>query len=274
MGRAKRRSDLPQRSCALRPGRAFGMEQTTKEPQDRRAEDSHHSARIGATTFLGIVGLVITAAQVWMVHTKDDFDKKSKEFDVIVSLFQKCASDAPGDQAFANRFIGVQPTNSLANYDNYFANDANFKQALAACSSLISNNAASSQPSPAALVKAPDTLPESASTGVSEETSSAHGPDTPSAPPNDGARYWIFLGTYADGTWKTKYLNIPDRFNPATFNPATDSNRGNYKVLAAKTLNVRYGSFSPVGEFPPPTKVLQPGQSVILRSTAQWFISG
>jgi hypothetical protein len=237
------------------------------------SSDAKYST-LSATTILAIVGLIFTAAQVWMVYAKNDFDKKSKEFDVIVDLFKRCVSTDAADQTFANRFIGVQANTSIATYNNYFANDATFKQAMAECSSLISNNAASAEPAAAALVTPPEALPDSASTGVSQGSPQASGPGTPSAPPNDGARFWIYLGTYSGGVWKTKYLDIPDNFDPSTFNPKTDKNKGKYTVQAAKPLNLRYGSFSSTGDFPPPTATLKPGRSVTVRSTAQWFDSG
>jgi len=244
------------------------------ESKDEKASSDAKNGKLSATTVLAIVGLVFTAAQVWMVYAKDDFDKKSKEFDVIVDLFKRCVSTDPIDQTFANRFIGIQANTSIATYNNYFANDTTFKQAMAECSSLISNNAASTEPAAATLVPLPDPLPDSAYTGGSQGLSRSSVPGTPSAPPNDGARFWIYLGTYSGGVWKTKYLDIPDDFDLSNFNPETDKNKGKYRVQAAKPLNVRYGSFSSAGDFPPPTNTLKPGRSVTVRSTAQWFDSG
>jgi hypothetical protein len=239
------------------------------------------------SAFLGIVGLIFTAAQVGLAFLKDDFDRRSKKFDVIVEIFQKCASNAPADQAFATRFLGVQAKSSLASYDSYFAKDKEFNLALQQCESLLSNDAAtqspdaqqgavaSTQPSSPLIVSPPEDLPASAASGASSGQSNTTGPDTPSAPPNDGPRFWVYLGTYTNGAWATRYLDVPSSFDPNKFSPEEDPRKGNYKVRAGQPLNLRYGSFSPVGEFPPLIKKpLQPGQAVKVRSMVQWFISG
>jgi hypothetical protein len=256
-----------------------------QEPQQRPAKKAHWFSKESA--FLGIVGLIFTAAQIWMAFLKDDFDRRSKKFDVIVELFQKCASNAPADQTFVTRFLGVQSKTSLASYDSYFANDKEFNSALQQCASLVSEAAATQSPevqqsaaanaqaASALIVNPPEQLPESAASGESTAKAETHGPDTPSAPPNDGPRFWIYLGTYTNGQWVTRYLDIPASFDPNNFDPATDPGKGRYQVRPGMSMNLRYGAFSPVGEFPPLIrKPLQPGQAVTLRSTAQWFISG
>jgi hypothetical protein len=78
-----------------------------------------------------------------------------------------------------------------------------------------------------------------------------------------------------DKSWKTRYIDIPDGFDPVGFNPKNDPNKGSDRVREQTgALNVRYGVFGPTGDFPPITKALQPNASVKLRSTAQWFDSG
>jgi acid phosphatase len=93
---------------------------------------------------------------------------------------------------------------------------------------------------------------------------------SPSAPPNQGPRLWVYLGTYADGKWVTKNLDFPDAFNPSRFDPKTDPNGGIYQVLVSQ-LNLRYGEFGENAAFPPIQSVLNAGTSVSLQSTAEWF---
>jgi acid phosphatase len=97
--------------------------------------------------------------------------------------------------------------------------------------------------------------------------------DTPSAPPNQGNRYWIYLGGFRNGAWEGRKLNLPDSFKPNSFDPKTDPNRGIYQVQVDME-NVHYGSFSPSGSFPPRSMIVRAGQSVTLLSTAQWFDGG
>ena len=83
------------------------------------------------------------------------------------------------------------------------------------------------------------------------------------------------MGTYKkeSNQWQTSYLNIPKGFDPTKFTVKTDPNKGLYKTVG--NLNVRYGSFSPAGDFPPPTNTpLLSGHSIQLKSTAEWFDSG
>jgi hypothetical protein len=244
------------------------------EPANGGEKSPNGSAKYGPAVILGTVGLVFTATQVWLTYKKDDFDRESKKFDVIVSLFQKCSSDQASDRAFANRMIGSQKSDgfSIAAFNQYFAKDGSFNQALTTCSKILSNAAAVTQPE--TTIVPPLHLPSSALSGPSAKASSSSGPSTPSAPPNDGPRFWIYLGTYENAVWETKYINIPNDFDPAKFASDADQNKGQYKVRDGTPLNLRYGVFSPTGDFPPPTRVLQPNQKVTLRSTAQWFDSG
>jgi hypothetical protein len=224
-----------------------------------------------ATIFVGIVGLVFTGTQIWMTHAKDDFDRKSKKLDVTMNLMPKCSSTEPSDWNYVNQFIGSQSVFPIQSMTRYFADDK-FDQFLNKCSSMVHDAAATTPPN--VTVPIPKKLPETATGNTTPLVSAPPGPSTPSTPPNEGDRFWIYLGTLKSNGWETRYLNIPNDFDPAKFNPTTDKNQGQYEVGPNSPLNVRYGAFSPTGSFPPITKALQPGTPVKLRSTAQWFDSG
>jgi hypothetical protein len=212
-----------------------------------------------------------------MTYQKDQFERETKKFDIIVNLLQKCSSNNVSDREFANRYIGASKSISIAVFNDYFANDPKFDNAMSHCMNIVQNTEANITSQSAIVAPPPDKLPPSARDGSSGETATAAtGSTTPSAPPNDGPRFWIYLGTYKDNAWKTRYINIPDDFNPAKFKPETDKNKGIYQVHSQTgALNVRYGEFGPFGGFPPPTSSpLRTGQKVELRSTAQWFDSG
>jgi len=139
---------------------------------------------------------------------------------------------------------------------------------------MVHTAAATTPPVSGETVSPPKKLPESATGKTAGLGTAPPGPNTPSAPPNEGERFWIYLGTLKNNKWETRYLKIPDDFNPATFDPTTDGKQGQYNVGPNNPLNVRYGEFSPTGSFPPIAEALQPGTAVTLRSTAQWFDSG
>jgi hypothetical protein len=90
-----------------------------------------------------------------------------------------------------------------------------------------------------------------------------------------GDQYWVFLGTFTDGRWQTRYLDFSNDFNPTRFG-TKDAIQRTLKVRnETGGLNLRYGKFSDAGDYPPlERRPLQPGQAVQLNSVAQWCDSG
>jgi hypothetical protein len=96
---------------------------------------------------------------------------------------------------------------------------------------------------------------------------------SPSAPPNDGNRYWIYLGMRTGNSWAPKYLDFSDDFDPTAFNATANVSSRQFKVRPGTQLNFHYGSFGPAGEFPPKSGVLNAGDPVTIRSIAVYYNS-
>jgi hypothetical protein len=206
---------------------------------------------------------------------KDTFDKETKKYSLVTEVIQKCTSTDQNDQRNTQQFFALYSNGLLdpGPIVEIFGGIDEFKKLNSACNTLVSNQQAGQK-----LVQAPanptvaDVQEAAAIPPAAEPLPDLPG-TTPSAPPNNGQRFWIYLGTRTNGKWLTKYINIADSFDPAKFSVATDPKRGVYKTIG--TLNVRYGSFSLAGDFPPPTShPLSAGQELQLKSTADWFDSG
>jgi hypothetical protein len=181
------------------------------------------------TFSLGFVALIFTAVQIYLAFNKDDYDRKSKKFDVIPSLFAKCTSEQPSDRIFATRYIvAAQKSASISTFNQDFAKDQNFQRALSECANIASNSSATAIPING-ITPPPPSAVQTPPNSVSPNTPIAG--QSPSVPPNDGPRYWIYVGTYKDGAWLSKYLNITKNFDPQKFNRETDPNKACIKCF-------------------------------------------
>jgi hypothetical protein len=222
----------------------------------------------------GYVGFVYSKA-------KDNFDADTKRFDIYSQLFAKCTSQTSGDQQASVRYFGMLTAGVVGEdvIKEIFGSKENLHNLSESCLRFTSNNQAVSKSLGATVDPSPAQIEAVEKTPALATKANKSPPSSPSAPPNQGDRFWIFVGTFksaADGSggqWSSKYITIDDRFDPRKFVAASDPKQGIYKVVNdVTTLNVRFGSFGPYGEFPPVTnKPLKTGQDVHLKSMAQWF---
>jgi hypothetical protein len=214
---------------------------------------------------------------------RDSYERETKKFDIIVDLFRKCTSTGANDRAFALKFVRTQkqsdPERSLARFNSYLKTDKTFQDALNECQNSMNVVAGTEKDGEGSEPGYPQQVPanlkseEAKVVSAKPSTEKATVPSSPSAPPNDGARFWIYVGSYTNGVgWKSKYLAIPHDFDPAHFDPgAADQSRTFHTSVP---INVRYGSFNADGGFPPISKTIKPNENVTLVSMAQWFDSG
>jgi hypothetical protein len=211
--------------------------------------------------------------------SKDTFERNTKKYGMVADLIKKCSSNNQDEQNDALQFFGLFSAGGLDPEPiiEIFGRLDEFNKLGAVCATIVSTRQAvrpgqrTNDPTQAASKAAGDVPPPG--------PKAAGGPaTTPSASPNDGDRFWIYIGTYnyKDRRWITKYVDIPNGFDPNVFSVATDPKRGFYRVRdETGALNVRFGSFSATGDFPPTTsRPLQPGKEVHIKSMAQWFDSG
>ena len=226
-------------------------------------------ATLVVAAWWGYVGFVYSRA-------KDNFDSDTKRFDIIYGLFQKCTSQDVSVQQTSLKYFGILQKDVVGKdvIAEIFGGPEKLQQLSSACIAFVSTQQVDAKlvgeaPSPAQTAAA-----ENAPAVI---TPAGTVPSSPSAPPNQGDKFWIFVGTYkaADSRWSSKYVTIDDTLDPTKFIATSDQKQGNYKVLSSvTTLNVRFGSFGPSGEFPPPTnKPFKANQDVHLRSMARWFDS-
>jgi hypothetical protein len=228
---------------------------------------------------VSIVTLIV--AGIWAVvvfgHTwqKDTFERETKKYQLIGDFLKACRSNDLAEQQSSQQFFALYSRGALpaGPIVEIFGGLKQFENVGNVCVTVASIQQADRKGLPtvnvsseerAAAAAAPDPPPKA------PDAPSA----SPSASPNDGERFWIYLGTFSGGKWLTKYLDIPDNFDPAKFSVETDPKKKAYKVRN-QPLNVRFGSFSVAGDFPPPTdRPLKPGEQVRIKSAAQWFDSG
>jgi hypothetical protein len=205
---------------------------------------------------------------------KDNFDKEARIYQVAADTVKKCHSSDPMEKAASTKLLSDMYADKDA-IKEIFGGVERFSILRRICNTALSSQEAENrreQISPPPGEIKVDTTP---SAPVPPPKGQEARSSSPSAPPNEGDRYWVYLGTFRDGKWLTKYLDIPDNFDPAKFSVDKDAKKGKYKVREQTgALNVRFGSFSPTGEFPPTTSPLQPSKEVQIRSIAQWFDSG
>jgi hypothetical protein len=96
-----------------------------------------------------------------------------------------------------------------------------------------------------------------------------------STPPNDGFRYWIYIGQYANSAWEAPNINLPNSFKPECYISDRDSKGGVYHVMT-KGFVYYPGNFVPAGDKEgrwPNNRVgtpISPGTLVKIRSIAMW----
>jgi hypothetical protein len=228
--------------------------------------------------------VALVVAGLWAVFgfrynmQKDTFDKETKKYALVADLFKKCTSTDQIEQKSALQFLGLYSSATIdpGPINEIFGGADEVKKFVSACATLVSAQVADQRPDQKTTDPSPTASQAAAAAPPPAAPRSAGPPATPSASPNDGQRFWIYIGNFKDGRWTNRYLDFPDNFDPAKFSVATDSKRGVYRVRnQTGALNVRFGSFSATGDFPPPTsRPLQPGQEIQMKSAAQWFDSG
>jgi hypothetical protein len=206
--------------------------------------------QIGATIVLAIVGFALTGLQVYGTERRSKAERQDKQFESFLTLSQQCSSDDASDRARIRRVLFEYNQNPKLERNQML------EEVMGACSKLITERdagplVASAKPTPPpARPPEPSTIPP---TG-----------QTPAASPET----WVYLGTYRNRKWETRYLDFSENLAPKALN---GEHRVRYETGA---LNVRTGPFSPTtGAFPPVTSSLAPGKRIRILRTWPWYNS-
>jgi hypothetical protein len=214
-------------------------------------KDKISIVQITVSALIAVIGLTFTYAQFDATEKRTAADRRNKQFESFLTLSEQCASDDASARARISRVIFEYRGNPN------LGRDAALEEVMISCTKLITERDAG----PA--------TPGSATPGAKATPSPAS--PQPTAPPTgaEAAEIWVYLGTYRNKVWETRYLDFPKGLDPSAY---TKASPGTYAVrYDTGALNVRTGPFSPAtGAFPPVTSSLAPGRKVRILSTWPW----
>lgn len=205
--------------------------------------------QVGATIVLAIVGFAFTGVQVYGTEKRSKAERQDKQFESFLTLSQQCASDDLNERARIRRVLFEYNQNPKLERNQML------EEVMGACSKLITERDAGGL-APSAKPVPPPAPPPKQSTA----------PPAAQPPPAKSPETWVYLGTYRNQKWETRYLDFSDKLAPGAL-------KGEYTVRdETGALNVRTGFFSPTtGAFPPVTSSLQPGKRIKILRTWPWY---
>jgi len=214
-------------------------------------------------------------------QSMDTFTNNAKRFEIVSGLLKECASGTETTAKEAQReissiaaYAATETATASTIVSSVFGDRSSLRALQDECVNIFSASRSIPQAGQQTIAVTKSEI-ETAD-AISPPTPSVRASNvTPSAPPNEGKLFWIYIGNYKDNKWQNKYLNVPDDFDPAKFGVLADSKRVYKLNPRLKSLNVRFGEFSASGDFPPITnRPITADQEIKLRSTAQWFDTG